>query len=214
MSNGYGGSAEDYLRLADRLLSSGKVEELFYAAFELRAGIESRMQGYLEAQKHISKKKKKGWQIAKLGRSIEEAFRLGNKVAEIRVYEPESKKPIACLYYTPVTSALRMKAEKLGNYLHSASVTKVSNKDWWDNFRTLLEGISDQLRDATAGALLGPPITQKSTGTTTMSVTGISDREMEYLLSKMGKGQRIIVKVDYTTRLPKGAKSCVFLPKS
>ena len=121
MTESYGVSAQAYLARAEARLASSRCEELFYAALELRAGIESRMQEYLQEQRHISKKKKKGWQIAKLGRNIEHAFRLGDKVAEITITESESKAPIAVLYYTPVKSTLKKKAERLGYYLHAIS---------------------------------------------------------------------------------------------
>jgi hypothetical protein len=51
----------------------------FYAAFELRCGIEARMRQYLRAREDVSDKKAKGWQLNRLARDIEAAFRTGNK---------------------------------------------------------------------------------------------------------------------------------------
>lgn len=214
MNSHYGVTAEDYLDRAISLINTGDRGCLIYAALELRAGIESRMQEYLEAQEHISQKKKKGWQIAKLGKNIEEAFKLGNKVAKIQVFEHDGLAPIAILYYTPVTSTLRKEAEKLGEYLHALSLKKVSNDEWWGNLRILLDNISGHLREATSGVLLGPPMLQKSTGKSNVSISGLSEKEHKYLLSKLGKNQEIIIKVDYLPHLPKDARSCVFVPKS
>jgi hypothetical protein len=73
----YRTSSRDYLLRAQERLRDGTREALFYAAFELRCGIEARMRQYLEVCDHISKKKKEGWKIADLGRGTEEAFRLG-----------------------------------------------------------------------------------------------------------------------------------------
>ena len=46
--------SRDYLQRARKRLDSGTPDALFHAAFELRCGIEARMQQYLEAQEHIS----------------------------------------------------------------------------------------------------------------------------------------------------------------
>jgi hypothetical protein len=71
----YGISSRDYLQRAMTRIAEGSSEVLFYAAFELRCGIEARMQEYLHAWDHVSKKKRNGWRIAELGRNIERAFR-------------------------------------------------------------------------------------------------------------------------------------------
>ncbi|EXJ39671.1 hypothetical protein D047_5138 [Vibrio parahaemolyticus VPTS-2010_2] len=46
---------------------------------------------YLEVQKHISKKKRQGWQVAKLARNIEDAFRIGDKTAVLQILNPKDK---------------------------------------------------------------------------------------------------------------------------
>ncbi|MGI2856448.1 hypothetical protein ACRTDR_20040 [Shewanella algae] len=53
----YGVSSKDYLSRAKELIAEDRIESLFYAAFEIRCGIEARMNEYLEVQKHISNKK-------------------------------------------------------------------------------------------------------------------------------------------------------------
>ena len=39
------------------------------------------MSEYLEVQQHVSEKLKRGWQIAVLGKEIDRAFKLGDKLA-------------------------------------------------------------------------------------------------------------------------------------
>jgi hypothetical protein len=51
---GYGIHSRSYLKRARQRLDEGYPESLFYAAFELRCGVESRMKEYLDAQDHIS----------------------------------------------------------------------------------------------------------------------------------------------------------------
>ena len=157
---------------------------------------------------------KKGWQIAKLGRNIEQAFRLGNRVAEITVIESGSKIPIAVLYYTPIKATLRKKAQQLGACLHALSFQKVANDSWWINFRTLLEQTSNELHEATEGVLLGPPILQHSTKQISLSVSGFSEHEMKHLMKKIGLNQQIVVEVKYLPNVPKDTRSRVFAPES
>ena len=51
----YAIGSRDYLARARRRSSEGSAEALFYAALEVRSGVEARMQEYLEAQQHVSR---------------------------------------------------------------------------------------------------------------------------------------------------------------
>ena len=79
-SDEYGLHARDYLARACACLAEGSRAALFYAAFELRCGIEARLQQYLEAQREKTRKIKQGWRIAKLARHVERRFKTGDKV--------------------------------------------------------------------------------------------------------------------------------------
>lgn len=57
----YSVNSKAYLNRARRQLDENTKEALFYAAFELRCGIESRLLQYWEANKHIHLMKKAGW---------------------------------------------------------------------------------------------------------------------------------------------------------
>ena len=48
------------------------------------------MQQYLNAQDHISKKIKKGWQIAQLAKNIEKVFKSGDKVVKYALLDKEN----------------------------------------------------------------------------------------------------------------------------
>ena len=106
MEEAYRVSSRDYLARARLCLDGGQISALFYAAFELRCGIEARMQEYLEVQEHISKKKRQGWQVAKLARNIEDAFRLGDKKAILNVRDKQTRELLFEFVYTPVTTSL------------------------------------------------------------------------------------------------------------
>lgn len=156
MTIDYGISSRDYLDRAKECLAIDEPRALFYAAFEIRCGVEARMQEYLEAQKHVSKKKRQGWQVAQLARNIEDVFRLGEKDAVIRVRDPESKEVLFEARYTPVRKSLQKRVEKLGNFLHSAKKHHPPGSPFWEEFRKELEVAVAQLERATFGNLLGP----------------------------------------------------------
>jgi hypothetical protein len=148
--------SRSYLQRARARLDEKTTEALFYAAFELRCGIEVRMQEYLEAQEHLSKSQKRGWQIAKLGRKIEQAFRLGDRIIQITFIDPKTNNVVYSLIYTPVTSALQRDAEKLGNYMHALSESPTGEK--LIAMRAFLERVYIQLELANKGKLLGRPL--------------------------------------------------------
>lgn len=152
----YGISSRDYLARAKRCLENNDFESLFYAAFELRCGIEARMQEYLDVQAHISKKKRQGWQVAKLARNIEEAFRLGEKEAVLRVRNRHTREVLFEARYTPVKRSLRNRAEKLGNELHAAKKYHAPDSPYWKKLRADLEVAATELEHANSGRLLGP----------------------------------------------------------
>jgi hypothetical protein len=159
----YSTHAKNYLRRAEARLADHAPEAMFYAALELRCGNERRMKQYLEAQTHISRAKKSGWEIAKLAKGIEAAFRTGDQVVEFCVMDKAEGKVLAKLLYTPVTSRLRKLGQQLGNYLH-ATTTIEWNEPQWSEFRSKLEEATHLLRMATTGELLGAPLVHRESG--------------------------------------------------
>lgn len=189
----YSISSRDYLERAKSLLIRGDTPSLFYAAFELRCGIESRMSEYLEVQKHITAKKKRGWQVAKLAKNIEDAFRIGEKKAIIVVLNSSGKEKLFTAQYTPVRKAGHIVAQKLGDYMHKAKAHYTDESEYWNRFRDLLEQGVLELEFATSGILLGPPIMKSKTGEGFMY---LEDHE-QGLLEKMQEHKEIIFKIEY-----------------
>jgi len=70
-SKTYGFASDAYLQRARSQLDSGTCEGLFYAAYELRCGIEARMREYLDGHDHISKGQKEEWKLGKLNKAVE-----------------------------------------------------------------------------------------------------------------------------------------------
>lgn len=113
----YGTHARDYLARARTRLDENSAEALFYAAFELRCGIEARLHQYLEAQRGNKKRIRQGWRIAKLAKDLDRYFRTGDKVIRIAMRERNGP-PFYVLMYTPVTSRLQNLGERIGNLMH------------------------------------------------------------------------------------------------
>lgn len=114
----YGTHARDYLARARTRLDESVPEALFYAALELRCGIESRLQQYLDAQRGNKKRMKQGWQIAKLAKNLERYFKAGDKVIWIVMRERKGP-PFYVLMYTPVTRDLQNLGERIGGFMHA-----------------------------------------------------------------------------------------------
>ncbi len=202
MLGSYDCSSRDYLERASALLNEPSHAQLFYAALELRCGIESRMQEYLEVWDHISKKKKKGWRIAEMGRNVEEAFRLGDKTVRWAIHDRVTHAPIACLYHTPVTAQLRKCGEELGNYLHVMKRHKEPKDPWWSRFSDLLKRTASLLQVANTGTLLGPPLRHSGTSRTDMNVEIPPGTDAQAILDLI-VGRQLTVDVKYLSNLPR-----------
>ena len=141
---------------------------MFYAALELCCGIEQRMREYLSAQKQISRKIQKGWQITHLGKDLNKVIKARNKVIEFTIIDETKGDPIIILYYTPVRPELQTIGDKLGNYLHAMREYQPDESDWWEDFKWLLKRGIKGLESATKGNLMGIPLINPKTNELTM----------------------------------------------
>ena len=194
----YGTSGKAYLDRAKARLAEQTQEGLFYAALELRSGIESRIHEYLDAREDIAKRKKHGYQIAKLARGLEAVFAAGEKVVEIRAVN-DGGKTLWVLHFTPVRRSLRNHAERLGDLLHHQPYRE-DDDVWWSTRRPFLEQVANELEFATTGSLMGPPLLEK--GTKNMSFAVVADPEDEIGVHLTQIGGRATLKVAYRDDLP------------
>ena len=205
--------SRDYMRRARERLDEGTPGSIFYAAFELRCGIEARMQQYLEAQNHISNKMKKGWQIAQLAKNIEKAFRTGDKIVEFAIHDRKTGSLLDVLYYTPVSSKLRKMGEQLGNYLHAMRVYRPNDDMWWQTTRSTLEDVYSELQKANIGTLLGVPLLNRRTKNLNMSVEPAEGEDDQFLLQRIGiPGAERMIRVSYLDELPPSVLQRAQLP--
>ena len=189
-------TSRDYLQRAKNCLDKNEHQYLFYAAFEIRCGVEARMSEYLEVQQHISKKKKQGWKIAKLARNIEEAFRLGETVAVLKVLNNKTREIELEVRYTPVRASLRKRAEKLGNYLHCGKNHYESDHPFWVSFRSELVEAAKELEWAVSGRLLGPLLKHKNKDDVRVYIELPTKNEIN-LIKHYTSGTETILVVEY-----------------
>lgn len=192
----YGITSRDYLKRVKKCLNKNEQPYLFYAAFEIRCGVEARMNEYLEVQQHISKKKKQGWRVAKLARNIEYAFRLGDKVAILKIINHSTGIVELEVKYTPVRHNLRKKVEKLGNYLHSAKKHHDYEHAFWLTLRSDLDDAISELEWSTSGRLLGPLIEHTSKNSVKVMIEFPTEEE-KALITRYTAGTKGILQVDY-----------------
>jgi hypothetical protein len=155
----YGVKASEYLARAQHLIGSNAQASFFYAAFELRCGIEARLKEYFDAQAETTAKRRAGWQIDKLAKQVESVFELGsNKGYRMTVFEPTTEAVISAVIYTPVTRQLQKFGERLGGYLHSQNSNRLDELNFWVDLKKLLGLTAEELAFACSGTLMGPPL--------------------------------------------------------
>ena len=195
--------ARSYLNRARTQLDEGTPEAVFYAAFELRCGIEKRMREYLEAWDHVAEKKKQAWKISPLGKTIDETFKLGGKVAKLTISSTDMSKTYGVYYYTPVSEDLQQMAGRLGNYLHAPLEYRELADEWWRETREFLEEIYSELKRACSGTLLGPPLVLPN-GQWNMPMELY---EKAPAIREVGVGDEVIIRVEYPDEYPAELKN-------
>lgn len=194
-------SSTDYLDRMKALLDKGSEASLIYAALELRCGVEARLREYIEMIGHIPKAQKKEWAVAKLGRSIETAYRSGDKIMIFRIIFPEDGARLQ-LMYIPVSKRLQDIANRLGDYLHVPKPDLAGNQAWWKQLRELLTEAYPLLKLATSGELIGLPLIHRPTNRLNARVLISGDDPRSVLLPRITQGAQHTLKVEYIEPIP------------
>jgi hypothetical protein len=191
----YSTASRAYLTRALQRLKGGTTEGLFYAAFELRCGVEARLQEYLHPHEFIPLSQRTEWRTGKLHRTAEQNFLIGDKVQRVRIYEGDTH--LATLFYVPVTSRLKTITERLGDYLHALKQYHPPSDAYWGTFRALLAEGAALLEEATAGTLLGPVLIDKSTGLAQMPTELLPDDHSSPHPLLSLKGKAVALEITY-----------------
>jgi hypothetical protein len=138
-SKTYKNDSISYLKRARVQLDRQSYEGLFYAALELRCGIEARIREYLESHTHIPNKRKKEWKLSNLNKTTLKYFGDTNRVTQVIIQpsKPPSKE-VVC-YYTPVTPELISIGQRLGDLLHVQTKHHPPKDEFWKTTKEMLE---------------------------------------------------------------------------
>lgn len=168
--------AEPFLeraRLQLNRFDEGELPALFYAAYELRAGIESRLHTYVKAtygKKELPKSWAKTYAATKLLNQLKNVSPNVDRESVLTITNEQTGAGFA-LRFTPVTPQLASMHGQLGSLLHFTFF--LQNPDWMhkpiiksvgetlDTVRTWLGEVADELEVACRGNLLAPPEFQR-----------------------------------------------------
>ncbi|MDD5138839.1 MAG: hypothetical protein PHY43_01100 [Verrucomicrobiales bacterium] len=153
----YDVSSRAYLTRAKLNFDSGNNESLFYAAFELRCGVEARLKEYVVKTKDGVSLRKIPWEIEKLKKILAKSSNIHDKRFVFIFTHPKTKEKHDVIY-NPVSSKLSKIAKALGDYLHSVDQNRVLKPLFFSEFRQLLKQGIQELEIATAGTLIAPPM--------------------------------------------------------
>lgn len=155
MTDSYEIDSIAYLNRARKWLNQETNEGVFYAAFELRCGTESRLQQYLDARNDIARHRKQGWKIIGSTRELDKRIRLGDAIYEARLQN--DKGDFIFLYHIPITARLGESAgARLHDLLHAMKKYYSCDDQWWNDTRKFLEEIYSDLKFVSRGTLLAP----------------------------------------------------------
>jgi hypothetical protein len=155
----YDSSSRAYLIRAKKNFDSEKNESLFYAALELRCGVEARLKEYVvKGQADGISLRKIPWQIEKLKKILAGSSEIHDKRFVFTFTHPKTGEKHFAIY-NPVSSKLQKIAEKLGDFLHCVDQNRVSKSSFFSDFRQLVKQGIEELALATAGTLIAPPVT-------------------------------------------------------
>jgi hypothetical protein len=149
-------SAHSYLARAKALLKSNDKASLFYAALELRCGVEARLQEHIAVAPNISNTQKREWEIKKLGRTLDQSFGLGDSFLLVFLNLEDGRQ---CQFiYAPVSARLQDIAKRCGDYLHALPTNRIDSDGFWEEFRSLISEGCGLLNISCSSEILRPSI--------------------------------------------------------
>jgi hypothetical protein len=197
--------ARCYLKRARAQLDAQTPEGIFYAAFELRCGIESRLSQYLAVQEENDGLVKQGWHVARLAARLNEHFGTGDKYVRLIVRQPGGARPYVLLY-TPVTKKLVKMCQKLGDLMHIAKQGYRPDDPWWSSTRKWLGEVWVELCKAARGNLLGVPLLNPEDGSMHFNTEPAPDEPFSRHEAAIGPmDQEVRISVSYLDDIPENA---------
>ncbi len=194
--------SQTYLERARLQLDNQSHEGIFYAAFELRCGIEARMQEYMEGHGHIAKRKKEEWKLGNLDKTILKYFGDPNRITQVIISQRIKPHEKFIAYYTPVTPELIKLGQRLGDLLHRQKKFILPEDAFWTKSRGVLEKAYNLLEISNRGTLMGPPIWNKKTKTANIIAVVSCSKELEIYKNIIQEGKLIDVNIKHLKNFP------------
>ena len=150
------GTARECLKRAKELRQTGEAGKLFYAALEIRFGIEARLYEYLTAPGESICLQSIPWRLASLKKSVDGLHGAILHPIKVTFFDPTSDNPVIC-EYTPVTEKLKKIGERIGDYLHYKPQRRQDTAKMEAELGALIDIGTQELAVATRGTFLRPP---------------------------------------------------------
>lgn len=154
------------------------------------------MKQYLEPLAHIAKAQKKEWSVVKLGKSLSNAFQIGDQIAIFTICLNDPPEEIE-LKYIPVCSKLQVIANKLGDYLHLPGEERAESQKWIETLSALVREGLLWLEFAASGELIGVPLLNSKTRQTDLRLVMSGDDPRAPRLKRLQQGTEHVIKVRY-----------------
>lgn len=114
----YDTTVEGYLRRCKERRDGGSLQDLLYAALELRMGVEARLAESVQAVDGLTVAQRRQWKVVHLAKTLQAVnWSKGDDIL-VMLYHLKDPDETLELHYFPVTSRLTEIVGRLGDFLH------------------------------------------------------------------------------------------------
>lgn len=187
-----------YLKRAKYQIECGKIENLFYAAFELRCFVEQRQAQYAEAQQDYLKTIPKSWKLTESFKRLQSTY--NKDQIQSLTWEIEGHSSLQ-MYYVPVTKKLLDAAVRIDHLRHAQKHYRAPDDKWWIDKKENLINLYKLCWVCSQGNMLAPALVDKNRFIGEIAVrVALKDSDAQgHLLSDGTKG---LLKVNYLDEHP------------
>lgn len=160
----YDTTVEGYLKRCKERRDSGSLQDLLYAALELRMGVEARLVETVQAIDGLTVAQRRQWKVVHLAKTLQAVnWSNGDDILVMLCHLREPDETLE-LHYFPVTSRLTEIVGRLGDFLHRNERIVSDQTAVHRELSALVRDGYGQLLMANSGELLGLPQIDPKTG--------------------------------------------------
>ncbi|TSD59550.1 hypothetical protein FFI97_004290 [Variovorax sp. KBS0712] len=160
----YDTTVEGYLKRCKQRRDAGSLQDLLYAALELRLGVEMRLAESVQAVDGLTVARRRQWKVVHLANMLQTVKWSNGDDVLVMLYHLKDPDETFELHYFPVTKRLTETVGRLGDFLHRNERLVSDQAAVHRELTTLVkEGYGDLLM-ASSGELLGLPQLDPKTG--------------------------------------------------